>query len=204
MFTSVDTHWWWCLPLPPAPGQSYQSLEGRLKLVIQPQSQQLHAGETLQLECGAVGRPIPRYQWHRNGVPILNATKRKLTVRICFHIVHIAKKLFLVWKRFYCFVTRRHSPAVPCAFQIPHVMQDHNGRYRCEISSGSSERMWTNEVDVVTGMSNCSAVAPAPSKQLCSSCLSDCLLCSRLKAPRISVQFSGAMECSEGRVERPG
>ncbi|XP_034450660.1 mucosa-associated lymphoid tissue lymphoma translocation protein 1 isoform X1 [Hippoglossus hippoglossus] len=114
--------------LPYAPGQSYQSLEGRLKLVIQPQSQQLHAGETLQLECGAVGRPIPRYQWHRNGVPILNATKRKLMIR--------------------------------------HVMPDHNGRYRCEISSGSSERMWTNEVDVVT-------------------------------APRISVQFSGAMECSE-------
>ncbi|XP_071339754.1 mucosa-associated lymphoid tissue lymphoma translocation protein 1 isoform X1 [Trachinotus anak] len=93
-----------------AAGQSYHSLEGRLKLVIQPQSQRLHVGETLQLECGAMGRPIPRYQWHRNGVPILNATKRRL--------------------------------------MIPHVMQDHHGRYRCEISS-STERMWTNEVDVV-------------------------------------------------------
>uniref|UniRef100_A0A8C9Y907 MALT paracaspase 1 n=1 Tax=Sander lucioperca TaxID=283035 RepID=A0A8C9Y907_SANLU len=60
---------------------SYHSLEGRLKLVIQPQSQRLNVGETLQLECGAVGRPIPRYQWHRNGVPVPNATKRKLTVR---------------------------------------------------------------------------------------------------------------------------
>ncbi|XP_008292378.1 mucosa-associated lymphoid tissue lymphoma translocation protein 1 isoform X2 [Stegastes partitus] len=95
-------------------GQSYHSLDGRLKLVVQPQSQRLHDGETLQLECGAVGRPIPRYQWHRNGVPIPNATKRKLV--------------------------------------IPHVMQDLHGRYRCEISSSSSsssERMWTNEVDVV-------------------------------------------------------
>uniref|UniRef100_A0A673C4S0 MALT paracaspase 1 n=1 Tax=Sphaeramia orbicularis TaxID=375764 RepID=A0A673C4S0_9TELE len=55
--------------------------KGRLKVVIQPQPQRLHGGETLQLECGAVGRPIPRYQWHRNGVPILNATKRKLVVR---------------------------------------------------------------------------------------------------------------------------
>uniref|UniRef100_A0A665WD67 MALT paracaspase 1 n=1 Tax=Echeneis naucrates TaxID=173247 RepID=A0A665WD67_ECHNA len=91
-------------------GQSYHSVEGRLKLVIQPQSQRLHVGETLQLECGAMGRPIPRYQWHRNGVPIPNATKRKLT--------------------------------------ILHLMQDHHGRYRCEISS-STERMWTNEVDVV-------------------------------------------------------
>ncbi|KAK2901816.1 mucosa-associated lymphoid tissue lymphoma translocation protein 1 isoform X2 [Channa argus] len=91
-------------------GQSYQSLDGRLKLVIQPQSKQLYTGETLQLECGAVGRPIPRYQWHRNGVPIPNATKRNL--------------------------------------MIPHVMQDRYGRYRCEIS-GSAERMWTNEVNVL-------------------------------------------------------
>nr|XP_046241354.1 mucosa-associated lymphoid tissue lymphoma translocation protein 1 isoform X1 [Scatophagus argus]XP_046241355.1 mucosa-associated lymphoid tissue lymphoma translocation protein 1 isoform X1 [Scatophagus argus]XP_046241356.1 mucosa-associated lymphoid tissue lymphoma translocation protein 1 isoform X1 [Scatophagus argus] len=111
-------------------GQSYHSLNGRLKLAIQPQPQRLHVGENLQLECGAVGRPIPRYQWHRNGVPIPNATKRKLV--------------------------------------IPHVMQDQHGRYRCEISS-SSERMWTNEVNVVI-------------------------------APRISIQFSGAMECSEDDV----
>ncbi|XP_029915200.1 mucosa-associated lymphoid tissue lymphoma translocation protein 1 isoform X2 [Myripristis murdjan] len=91
-------------------GHSYHSLEGRLKLVVQPQAQRLLAGETLHLQCGAVGRPIPRYQWHRNGVPIANASKRKLT--------------------------------------IPCVMQDHYGKYRCEITS-NSERMWTNEVDVV-------------------------------------------------------
>lgn len=67
--------------LSPPPGQSYHSLEGRLKVVIQPQSQQLQVGENLQLECGAVGRPIPRYQWHRNGVPVPSSTKRKLLVR---------------------------------------------------------------------------------------------------------------------------
>ncbi|KAM7415797.1 hypothetical protein PAMA_018047 [Pampus argenteus] len=100
--------------------QSYHSLEGRLKVVIQPQSQRLHVGETLQLECGAVGRPIPHYQWHKNGVPIPNATKRRFT--------------------------------------IPHVMQGHRGRYRCEISSSSTERMWTNEVDIV--------IAPRTSVQI--------------------------------------
>lgn len=67
--------------VPCPPGQSYHSPEGRLKLVIQPKSQQLNVRESLQLECGAVGRPIPRYQWHRNGVPLPNATKRKLVVR---------------------------------------------------------------------------------------------------------------------------
>ncbi|XP_034081200.1 mucosa-associated lymphoid tissue lymphoma translocation protein 1 isoform X1 [Gymnodraco acuticeps] len=111
-------------------GQSYHSLEGRLKMVIQPQSQRLYVGESLQLECGAVGRPIPRYQWHINGVPLSNATKRKL--------------------------------------MIPHSIQDQSGRYRCEISS-STERMWSNEVDIVI-------------------------------EPRISVQISVAMECSEDDV----
>ncbi|XP_061881066.1 mucosa-associated lymphoid tissue lymphoma translocation protein 1 isoform X2 [Entelurus aequoreus] len=62
-----------------------QSSEGRLKVAIQPQSQMLHAGQTLQLECGAVGRPIPRYQWHRNGVPVANAKRRKLTIP---HVTH--------------------------------------------------------------------------------------------------------------------
>lgn len=66
--------------VPCPPGQCYHSPEGRLKLVIQPKLQRLQVGENLQLECAAVGRPIPRYQWHRNGVPLPNATKRKLVV----------------------------------------------------------------------------------------------------------------------------
>uniref|UniRef100_A0A673CE45 MALT paracaspase 1 n=1 Tax=Sphaeramia orbicularis TaxID=375764 RepID=A0A673CE45_9TELE len=76
-------------------GHGFYSLEGRLKVVIQPQPQRLHGGETLQLECGAVGRPIPRYQWHRNGVPILNATKRKLVVRRrCYWFNNSAQNFF--------------------------------------------------------------------------------------------------------------
>uniref|UniRef100_A0A3B3ZTT2 Uncharacterized protein n=1 Tax=Periophthalmus magnuspinnatus TaxID=409849 RepID=A0A3B3ZTT2_9GOBI len=58
------------------------SLEGRTKVVIQPQPQHLHIGESLHLECGAVGRPIPHYQWYRNRVPIPNAKKRNLVVSI--------------------------------------------------------------------------------------------------------------------------
>lgn len=64
-----------------APGLSSLSTEGRLKVLIQPRPRQLMVGDTLQLECGAVGRPVPRYQWHRNGVPLPGASKRKLSVR---------------------------------------------------------------------------------------------------------------------------
>ncbi|CAL1615824.1 unnamed protein product [Knipowitschia caucasica] len=107
--------------------QSLSCLEGRTRVVIQPQPQQLHIGETLQLECGAVGKPIPLYQWCRNRVPIPNANKR--------------------------------------TFVISQVMLEHHGKYSCEIRSGN-DKLYTNEVDVII-------------------------------SPRISVQISGAMECSE-------
>uniref|UniRef100_A0AAR2IH05 MALT paracaspase 1 n=1 Tax=Pygocentrus nattereri TaxID=42514 RepID=A0AAR2IH05_PYGNA len=54
--------------------------EGRLRVVIQPKPQSLLVGDALYLECGAVGRPLPHYQWYRNGVPVKNATKRKFSI----------------------------------------------------------------------------------------------------------------------------
>uniref|UniRef100_A0A8C2DRE7 MALT paracaspase 1 n=1 Tax=Cyprinus carpio TaxID=7962 RepID=A0A8C2DRE7_CYPCA len=51
------------------------------KVLIQPQAQRLLVGDLLYLECGAIGRPLPQYQWYRNGVPIKKATKRKYTVK---------------------------------------------------------------------------------------------------------------------------
>uniref|UniRef100_A0A671RXB0 MALT paracaspase 1 n=2 Tax=Sinocyclocheilus anshuiensis TaxID=1608454 RepID=A0A671RXB0_9TELE len=51
------------------------------KVLIQPKPQRLLVGDLLYLECGAIGRPLPQYQWYRNGVPIKKATKRKYTVK---------------------------------------------------------------------------------------------------------------------------
>ncbi|KAM9810855.1 mucosa-associated lymphoid tissue lymphoma translocation protein 1 [Neosynchiropus ocellatus] len=59
----------------------HQSADGRLELVIQPKPRRLCIGESLEMECGAVGRPIPCYQWHRNGQPIPNCTKRKFKIQ---------------------------------------------------------------------------------------------------------------------------
>ncbi|XP_030225397.1 mucosa-associated lymphoid tissue lymphoma translocation protein 1 isoform X1 [Gadus morhua] len=58
---------------PPAAG-------GRLRVLIQPRPRQLAVGDTLRLECGALGRPLPRYQWHHNGAPLPNASRRTLTI----------------------------------------------------------------------------------------------------------------------------
>lgn len=58
----------------------FNSTEGRLKIAIQPQTQKLMIGDTLDLECGAVGKPLPKYQWYKNGAPLKDATKKRYTV----------------------------------------------------------------------------------------------------------------------------
>ncbi|XP_006009691.1 mucosa-associated lymphoid tissue lymphoma translocation protein 1 isoform X2 [Latimeria chalumnae] len=57
-------------------GSMFLVPENKLQIVIQPQTQKLLVGDTLVLECGAVGKPIPRYQWLRNGVPVKDGTKK--------------------------------------------------------------------------------------------------------------------------------
>ncbi|XP_041877470.1 mucosa-associated lymphoid tissue lymphoma translocation protein 1 isoform X6 [Corvus kubaryi] len=54
--------------------------ENKLCICIQPQPQNLTVGDALVLECGAVGNPIPHYQWFRNGFPLANGSKNVYTV----------------------------------------------------------------------------------------------------------------------------
>uniref|UniRef100_A0A8C4Z896 MALT paracaspase 1 n=1 Tax=Gadus morhua TaxID=8049 RepID=A0A8C4Z896_GADMO len=62
------------------PGAGPPAAGGRLRVLIQPRPRQLAVGDTLRLECGALGRPLPRYQWHHNGAPLPNASRRTLTI----------------------------------------------------------------------------------------------------------------------------
>ncbi|NXV57565.1 MALT1 protein, partial [Molothrus ater] len=54
--------------------------ENKLCICNQPQPQNLTVGDALVLECGAVGNPIPHYQWFRNGFPLANGSKNVYTV----------------------------------------------------------------------------------------------------------------------------
>ncbi|KAE8636619.1 hypothetical protein XENTR_v10003062 [Xenopus tropicalis] len=52
----------------------------RVQICTQPQPQSLMPGERLVLECAAVGKPLPWYQWYRNAVAIKDGTKKQYTV----------------------------------------------------------------------------------------------------------------------------
>ncbi|XP_027598611.1 mucosa-associated lymphoid tissue lymphoma translocation protein 1 isoform X1 [Pipra filicauda] len=54
--------------------------QNKLCICVQPQPQNLTVGDALVLECGAVGNPIPHYQWFRNGFPLANGSKNVYTV----------------------------------------------------------------------------------------------------------------------------
>ncbi|OXB60766.1 hypothetical protein ASZ78_016817 [Callipepla squamata] len=61
--------------------------EKKLCICIQPQPQNLTVGDALVLECGAVGNPIPQYQWFRNGFPLANGSKNVYMVS-CVDMEH--------------------------------------------------------------------------------------------------------------------
>ncbi|NWI49520.1 MALT1 protein, partial [Calyptomena viridis] len=54
--------------------------QNKLCICIHPQPQNLTVGDALVLECEAVGNPVPRYQWFRNGSPLANGSKNVYTV----------------------------------------------------------------------------------------------------------------------------
>ncbi|XP_025898314.1 mucosa-associated lymphoid tissue lymphoma translocation protein 1, partial [Nothoprocta perdicaria] len=61
--------------------------ENKLRICIQPQPQNLSVGDALVLECGAVGNPIPHYQWFRNGFPLADGSKNVYMVA-CVNMEH--------------------------------------------------------------------------------------------------------------------
>ncbi|XP_065434208.1 mucosa-associated lymphoid tissue lymphoma translocation protein 1 homolog isoform X3 [Chrysemys picta bellii] len=53
-----------------------------LQILCQPQPCNLDEGDSLQLQCVAIGNPPPQYQWFRNGSPIEGARNSHLQVKL--------------------------------------------------------------------------------------------------------------------------
>ncbi|XP_072353446.1 mucosa-associated lymphoid tissue lymphoma translocation protein 1 isoform X2 [Scyliorhinus torazame] len=57
-------------------GRRFYTPETSLQIINQPQTQKLKIGDTLLLNCTAIGIPMPRYQWIRNGLPVSYGCER--------------------------------------------------------------------------------------------------------------------------------
>uniref|UniRef100_A0ABM5FUA2 Mucosa-associated lymphoid tissue lymphoma translocation protein 1 isoform X1 n=1 Tax=Pogona vitticeps TaxID=103695 RepID=A0ABM5FUA2_9SAUR len=57
-------------------GNSLDLSEKKVHICIHPQSQNLIVGEMLVLQCGAIGIPLPQYQWYKDGSLLPNGNKK--------------------------------------------------------------------------------------------------------------------------------
>ncbi|NXY36605.1 MALT1 protein, partial [Pomatorhinus ruficollis] len=70
-----------CHPVP-SPASGYCPTMAGLQILQQPRSCCLAEGDTLALECRAIGNPPPQYQWFRNRRPVEGAQAPQLQVKL--------------------------------------------------------------------------------------------------------------------------
>lgn len=68
-----------CYPVP-SPASGYCPTMAGLQILRQPRPCRLAEGDTLVLECRAIGNPPPQYQWFRNRRPMEGAQAPQLQV----------------------------------------------------------------------------------------------------------------------------
>ncbi|NXW46786.1 MALT1 protein, partial [Nyctiprogne leucopyga] len=66
----------------PSSASSYCPTMAGLQILQQPQPCHLAEGDTLVLECRAIGNPPPQYQWFRNRLPMEGAQAPQLQVKL--------------------------------------------------------------------------------------------------------------------------
>ncbi|XP_015507009.1 mucosa-associated lymphoid tissue lymphoma translocation protein 1-like isoform X6 [Parus major] len=66
----------------PSPGSGYCLTTAGLQILRQPRPCRLAEGDTLALECRAIGNPPPQYQWFRNRRPVEGAQAPQLQVKL--------------------------------------------------------------------------------------------------------------------------
>ncbi|NXX51773.1 MALT1 protein, partial [Tricholaema leucomelas] len=76
-----------------------------LQILRQPQPCHLTEGDTLALECRAIGNPPPQYQWYRNRCPVEGAQAPQLQVKLATtaergsYSCHVFNLFHEVWSR---------------------------------------------------------------------------------------------------------
>lgn len=70
----------WIFHLVPSPASGYCPTMVGLQILRQPRPCRLAEGDTLELECRAIGNPPPQYQWFRNRRPVEGAQAPRLQV----------------------------------------------------------------------------------------------------------------------------
>ncbi|NWS61901.1 MALT1 protein, partial [Chunga burmeisteri] len=66
----------------PSSASGYCPTIAGLQIVRQPQPCHLSEGDTLVLDCRAIGNPPPQYQWFRNRIPVEGAQAPQLQVKL--------------------------------------------------------------------------------------------------------------------------
>lgn len=88
-----------CHPVP-SPASGYCPTMAGLQILRQPRPCRLAEGDTLVLECRAIGNPPPQYQWFRNRRPVEGAQAPQLQVcRDLWHgtACHSVAQCSMVW-----------------------------------------------------------------------------------------------------------
>ncbi|KAM4710149.1 LOW QUALITY PROTEIN: mucosa-associated lymphoid tissue lymphoma translocation protein 1 [Discoglossus pictus] len=99
--------------------------EYRVRICIQPQPQKLTVGDRLLLECMAVGKPIPQYQWYKNGLALKDATKKQYMVSS---------------------VTEEQDGCYHCQVTSGNESEDSE---KVNVTVSGSGKIWTNTADAV-------------------------------------------------------
>ncbi|XP_062984264.1 mucosa-associated lymphoid tissue lymphoma translocation protein 1 isoform X2 [Elgaria multicarinata webbii] len=127
-------------------GSCLEVPEKKIHICIHPQSQNLIVGEILVLQCGAIGIPMPQYQWYRNGSPLTNGDKKVYMVS-CVDTEHQGT----YWCRVYNDQDNQESKKVKV------IIEDLSGLGRPELKEQSTERQFAvDKVALLMGnMSYC-------------------------------------------------
>lgn len=130
-----------CHPIPSLASGYCPTMVG-LQILRQPRPCRLAEGDTLTLECRAIGNPPPQYQWFRNRRPVEGAQASQLQV----------------WRDPRRGMAR-HGVArcgmppqlpTPSRWQVKLVTTDERGSYSCRVFNLFHE-VWSREVDVEIG-----------------------------------------------------